>query len=397
MHFCPIYIRLSLPILSLQATTEKHKADGSTFMTSNILKENQRLRQQMQDLLHQAKKNEGKKQRFDKLELRLIGAESFAELFSLLINDYRSIFKLECISLALTDQKNELESLIKNTAPASNQYRELIFIPEPEVLKQLFPSPLGPLLGPYQTQQHHILFPECSPKLASVALLPLKRREVMIGSLNLGSFLPTRYTDDGHTDFLAHLGSVVSMCLENTLNHERLKRVALTDPLTGIFNRRFFDRRIADEVSRTHRYGQPLTCLFFDLDRFKNINDQLGHQTGDQVLQKVAGIINSHLRRSDIFARYGGEEFVVLLPHTIGNDGREIAERIRKNIAGHNFELPDGNINKITISIGVATLLPGMSGKEETAGPEQLIKTADQALLQAKENGRNRVICAGDI
>ncbi|NIA19104.1 MAG: DUF484 family protein [Xanthomonadaceae bacterium] len=377
--------------------TEKHKADGSTVMTSNILKENQRLRQQMKDLLHQAKKNEGKKQRFDKLEFRLIGAESFAELFSLLIDKYRSIFKLDCISLALIDQKNELESLIKNTEPPSIQYSELIFLPEPEVLKQLFPSPLGPLLGPYQNQQHHLLFPEYSPKPASIALLPLKRREVMIGSLNLGSFRPRRYTDEGHADFLTHLGSVVSMCLENTLNHERLKRVALTDPLTGIFNRRFLDRRIADEVSRTHRYGQPLTCLFFDLDRFKNINDQLGHQTGDQVLQKIAVIINSHLRRSDIFARYGGEEFVVLLPHTTCSDGREIAERIRKNIAGHDFELPGRSINNITISIGVATLLPGLSGKEGTAGPEQLIKTADQALLQAKENGRNQVVCAGDI
>ncbi len=351
----------------------------------------------MQELLHQAKKNEEKKQRFDKLELHLIGAESFAELFSLLINDYRSIFKLDCISLALIDQKNDLEPLIKNTAPSSIQYKELIFLPEPEIFKQLFPTPLGPLLGPYQNRQHHILFPGCSPKLASVALLPLKRREVMIGSLNLGSFLPTRYTDKGHADFLTHLGSVVSMCLENTLNHERLKRVALTDPLTGIFNRRFFDRRIADEVSRTHRYGQPLTCLFFDLDRFKNINDRLGHQIGDQVLQKIADIINSHLRRSDIFARYGGEEFVVLLPHTNSSDGREIAERIRKNIAGDNFELPDSNINKITISIGVATLLPETSEREGRNGPAQLIKTADQALLQAKENGRNRVVCAGNL
>ncbi|MEA2108151.1 MAG: sensor domain-containing diguanylate cyclase [Pseudomonadota bacterium] len=366
-------------------------------MTSNILKENQRLRQQMQNLLQQANKNEEKKQRFDKLELRLIGAESFAELFSLLINDYRSIFKLDCISLALTDQKNELQLLIRNVEPPGSNYRELIFLPDPEIIKQLFPTPMGPLLGPYQDQQHHILFPGYSQKPASVALLPLKRREVMIGSLNLGSFLPTRYTDDGHTDFLTHLGSVVSMCLENTLNHERLKRVALTDPLTGIFNRRFFDRRIADEVSRTHRYGQPLTCLFFDLDHFKNINDQLGHQTGDQVLQKIAGIINSHLRRSDIFARYGGEEFVVLLPHTTCSAGREIAERIRKNIAGHNFELPDRKINKITISIGVAALLPEMSGKKGTTGPEQLIKTADQALLQAKENGRNQVVCAGNL
>ena len=88
---------------------------------------------------------------------------------------------------------------------------------------------------------------------------------------------------------------------------------------------------------------------------------------------------------------------MVLLPHTTCSNGREIAERIRKNIAGHNFELPDGNIYKITISIGVVTLLPGMSGKKKTTDPEQLIKTADQALLQAKEDGRNRVICAGNL
>ena len=377
-------------------TINKHKADGSITMTSDILRENQRLRRQMQELLQQAKKNEDKKRRFDDLELRLIGAESFPELFSLLINDYRSVFKLECISLALTDQEHELEILIKNIKPPLEHYDKIIFFHETNILQQLFSDLSEPILGPYQHQRHHLLFPGYAPEPTSVALLPLKRRGMMIGSLNLGSRQPKRYTDDGHTDFLSHLGSVVSMCLENTLNHERLKRVALTDPLTGIFNRRFFDRRIRDEVSRTHRYGQPLTCLFFDLDHFKNVNDRFGHQTGDQVLQKVTAIINFHLRQSDIFARYGGEEFVVLLPHTLSADGREIAERIRKNIAEQDFELSDTNV-KVTISIGIATLLPGISGKKEGNDAERLIRSADQALLQAKKNGRNQVVCGGNI
>ena len=368
-----------------------------TAGTDSLLEENQRLRQQMRDLLNQAKKNEEKKRRFDQLELRLIGAESFAEFFSLLSHDYRSIFKLEYLSLALIDPRQELKALITDTDSPASKYQDLIFLPHPQSLATLFPVPPAPRLGVYQPSQHCHLFPECSPEPASVALLPLKRRESMIGSLNLGSTQPERYANDGRADFLSHLCSVVSMCLENTLNHERLKKVALTDPLTGVFNRGFFDRRIKDEVSRSHRYGQPLTCLFFDLDHFKNINDRWGHQVGDRILRDVADIINSHLRRSDIFARYGGEEFVVLLPHTGSSAGRDIAERIRKNIAGHDFELADSQASQVTISIGVATLLPVVAERRGKIIPEQLIRAADQALLEAKENGRNQVVCAGNI
>ncbi len=364
---------------------------------SLLLEENERLRGQMRELLRQAKENEGKKRRFDQLELQLIGAESFAELFSLLSHDYRSTFKLEYLSLALIDPRQELETLITSTDSPAKKYQGLIFLPHPQKLTTLFPFPPVPWLGAYQPRQHYYLFPGCSPEPASIALLPLKRRENMIGSLNLGSTQPERYANDGHVDFLSHLCSVVSMCLENTLNHERLKKVALTDPLTGIFNRGFFDRRVKDEVSRTHRYGQPLTCLFCDLDHFKNINDQWGHQAGDRVLREIAGIINTHLRRSDIFARYGGEEFVVLLPHTDSSAGREIAERIRKNIAGHDFKLAGSQAIRVTISIGVATLRSETAERERPAAPEQLIRAADQALLEAKENGRNQVVGAGNI
>jgi len=163
----------------------------------------------------------------------------------------------------------------------------------------------------------------------------------------------------------------------------RVEHLAITDPLTKLFNRRRFETALENEFKRTMRYGSPNSCLMIDIDHFKEINDEYGHHTGDVVLKETADIIKSCVREIDTVARWGGEEFIVLLPETKKEEASVVAVRILKVIAGHHFSLIT---KKLTISIGVAGV---PDPTIDTA--EKLIQTADLALYEAKSKGRNRI------
>ncbi|MFQ5760544.1 MAG: diguanylate cyclase [Acidiferrobacterales bacterium] len=175
-----------------------------------------------------------------------------------------------------------------------------------------------------------------------------------------------------------------NQALENL--NEAFKAMAIRDDLTGLFNRRYFDEAIASEVVRATRYNRDLTLIFLDVDHFKNFNDEFGHQLGDTALKKISAILKELVRETDIATRYGGEEFIVILPETSKEDARAVAEKIRETIAGTTIE---GAPKKVTISAGVATL--GQDGNNTA----ELIGRADQAVYQAKRDGRDRVCVAG--
>jgi diguanylate cyclase (GGDEF)-like protein len=174
-------------------------------------------------------------------------------------------------------------------------------------------------------------------------------------------------------------------------SEELYRQLAITDPLTGIYNRRHFFQLAISELQRSQRYSRPLAVIMMDVDYFKRINDCYGHAVGDQVLQELATLIRRDLRVIDIFARYGGEEFIVLLPETDLRSVSATAERLRGKIAGAPLSIEQCQI-KITISLGATSFSPtkGLhSGKLETI--DALIDLADKALYEAKEAGRNRV------
>jgi diguanylate cyclase (GGDEF)-like protein len=169
---------------------------------------------------------------------------------------------------------------------------------------------------------------------------------------------------------------------------ERLQGLSATDGLTAIANRRTFDERLAIEVARANRYGTPLSLVMIDLDHFKELNDRFGHQVGDEVLKRVAGLIDREKRLGDVVARYGGEEFAAILPHTEPASAVVWAERARQMIASTEVT-SDGGVFTVTASFGVVGAAPGR------ADPPALIEEADQALYLAKKRGRNRVVAAG--
>ena len=170
-------------------------------------------------------------------------------------------------------------------------------------------------------------------------------------------------------------------------NLDRSLEAAVTDPLTGLHNRRYMTSQLGALVARAAKDGQPVSALVLDIDHFKKINDSFGHDAGDEVLREFAVRLASNVRAVDLPCRHGGEEFVVIMPETTIEAAHRIAERIRLHVAGTPFRVSNGRqILTVTISIGVAAT----SGDGET--PSRLIKRADEALYEAKASGRNKVI-----
>ncbi len=227
-----------------------------------------------------------------------------------------------------------------------------------------------------------------------MALVPLTLRGELLGALNQGSVQTGHFSAEKDTELLQHLANVTAMCIDNVLSHEELRRDGFTDSLTKVANRRFFDRRLGDEIDRCRRDGTVLSCMLVDADHFKQINDQHGHRAGDRVLVGIAGCLAAGMRASDVVARYGGEEFVCLLPHTTLAEATALAERLRTAIDGLSFSAEGADKITATVSIGVASLQPERNDGDRAILAESLLEQADAALYGAKDAGRNRIVSA---
>lgn len=324
--------------------------------TQDIRSENRELRRQLQALISHARQNEQILRRQQELELRIIGVGGLKDLLNEVLASYRRSSELDAVTLSLVDPEYEIHRMLQDMGSNPAEIPDLLFFEDNCDLAQLFGTQLLPLVGPYHSERHQFLFPSLGDAVQSVAILPLVRRQELIGTLNLGSFDKGRFVSGMATDFIERMGGIVAISLENVVNGERLKHFGLTDALTGVYNRRYFEQRLYDEVVRVKRHSQGLSCLFLDIDHFKRINDTFGHQAGDVALREVAERIRRCLRSCDVLVRYGGEEFAVLLVETSEEGAKISAERIRTGVAGKSFQLPDGTELPITLSVGVATL-----------------------------------------
>ena len=173
-------------------------------------------------------------------------------------------------------------------------------------------------------------------------------------------------------------------------NQEQLLNETITDALTGLYNFRYFQSYLKNEIKRAARYGHPFALLIADIDFFKNFNDQNGHQMGNVILKQVAGILKECLREDSFIGRYGGEEFVIILPETDAQGARSAAEHLRKTIEQSVFPGEDKHPSgRLTVSVG------GACFPSDSHVAAQLIEKADRALYAAKRSGRNRAVwCA---
>ena len=183
--------------------------------------------------------------------------------------------------------------------------------------------------------------------------------------------------------FLSDISNIVSLSIANAVYYEKIETLAVKDSLTGLFVRYRFDERVEEEFSRSKVSGSPLSLVMFDIDHFKQVNDKWGHPVGDVVLRAVSKTIMDQTRETDFCARYGGEEIAVLMPLTGISNCHRIAERIRKKIEEE--KIGDQKI-AVTISGGITTVNPDMKTVHD------FIESADRALYQAKNDGRNRLV-----
>jgi diguanylate cyclase (GGDEF)-like protein len=357
---------------------------------ADVKSENRALRRQLRDFTAEARHNEILLRRSLDRELKLLGTESLGELLSALSDGLRVSFGLAAASLLLVDEDHRLRHLLRQADLSPSMFPQVLFVDRPEELGPVVASLRRPRLGAFQERLHRALFPG-QEGLRSVALLPLLRNR-LLGSINLGSDDPGRYTHRHASDFLHRLGVIGALCLENAANREQLVISGHTDPLTGLKNRRYLEMRLREELATARRYHQPLSCLFIDADHFKSVNDRFGHDTGDQALQALGACLESQLRASDVAVRYGGEEFAVLLPRTGGDDALLLAERIRAEVSELELAADSGEAVRLSVSIGVNTVRLAPAAQEVEAFGELLLGGADGALYRAKREGRNRVV-----
>jgi two-component system cell cycle response regulator len=350
------------------------------------------LKEKYSELLEGARRNETILRKFQNFEIQLMDSESLEEFLDQVICHSKEIFNWDYVTLVLVDSDYEIQRLFEQSDHEITDNPNLFFIHENSCLTRIYQGLLSPLLTRYQLETHAILFPDADTQPASIALLPLLHKGRLIGSYNIGSNDKDRFDENAGADFLKHLAAVIAVCLDNNLAREHLKYLGLIDNLTGVNNRRYFDQRLTEEISRIRRSGNPSSCLFIDADHFKNINDTYGHQTGDQVLRYIAQVIREQVRQIDVVARYGGEEFTVILLQTASEKAMEIAERIRQMIAARPYEDENENEISLTVSIGISTL----SAEEIQHAAEaanRFVEQADQALYIAKNSGRNKTLC----
>jgi two-component system cell cycle response regulator len=358
----------------------------------HLAAENEALRARIGYVMEQAQRNHEIMSRHQAFDLEIVGAANFPQLVGTIFRLLPVISDLDIVTLSLVDTDADIYTVMHKLGVDFEAFPHLLFVEHAVELGYALGE--RPRLGAYSRAEHGAMFPQPPEGLNSVALVPLLRNKRLIGSLNLGSTDLQRFTTALGTDFVEHMASIIAICLENVISNEMLKYIGLTDPLTGIYNRRYIDRRLVEEIARAQRQNYRISFMFIDVDHFKQVNDKVGHQAGDDVLREVAARIKMELRVSDALARFGGEEFVVLLINAELPAAAMVADRIRAGVADKPFDLAGGQCLNVSVSIGVAVLDNYARDHAIEGVAQQLVASADAALYQAKEAGRNRVVTA---
>ena len=352
--------------------------------------ENAALRKRLQELTAEAANNENILKRTQERELTLLRADNLAQLLHAMVDGLRDSYLLDAVSVVLLDPQHEIRHLLVAGGDRPEEFKQILFVDSLVGLAPQLAALHRPWLGPYVGADHHLLFPG-HRQLRSTALMPLPRKEMVTGALCFGSCDATRFTRHHGTDFLAHLGAVAAVCIENAVNRARLLRAGITDFLTGWHNRRYLQQRLKEELARAQRRGSTIACLMIDIDRFKSINDGYGHLAGDVALKDIAQRVEAQIRNMDTAARFGGDELAILLPEANAAEAARLGERIREVIAGAPFAITAQVERTLTVSVGVASVAPGRHDADLKAMADRLLADADAALYRAKALGRNRV------
>jgi diguanylate cyclase (GGDEF)-like protein len=217
--------------------------------------------------------------------------------------------------------------------------------------------------------------------------VPIKINDRIAGVLNVSDKFKGNVFDKDDVSLIESFIANVAIAIERSLLYkqtEKLLKLSITDPLTGIYNRRYLNRRLSEEITRFNRYKHHFSFMMLDLDKFKEYNDTFGHVAGDNLIKNLANVMEKSLRTIDIAARFGGDEFVAIFPQTPKVDAIQISNRLKehieKSLSEYNREMP------LTLSVGLATF------PDDASSIMELIEKTDQALYLAKKGGGDRVV-----
>jgi two-component system, cell cycle response regulator len=354
------------------------------------------LQVRLSSLTESVARNEALLRKTQERELELLRATSLTQLFDRLITGLATSYQLDGVYLMLHDPQHEIRHLLSGDGLAEEQLKGVRFVDALVTIAPQLNHLERPWLGPFHKADHELLV-QGGTRPGSLALIPLRRHEQLDGVLVFASTDPLRFTADLASDFLAHLGVVAAICIENAVNRARLLRSGLTDFLTGFHNRRYLHARLREELARAQRAHQSLACLMIDIDHFKRINDQHGHLAGDAVLREVAHRVDAEMRISDTGARFGGDEFAIVLSEASVLDAEKVAGRVLQAVRSQPVAIGKSATETVTLSIGVAAATPGESTRDYKVLAERLISEADAALYRAKSAGRNRIATSPNL
>jgi diguanylate cyclase (GGDEF)-like protein len=357
----------------------------------DLEQENRLLKVRLAQLTEEVSRNDSLLRKTQERELELLRAPNLSLLFERLIVGLRTSYGLDEVALILHDPQHEIRHLLSGDAANPIEPPGVCFVDALVTVAPQLANLDRPWLGPYRKADHELLVPGLAPP-GSLALIPLRRSDQLDGVLVFSSSDPIRFTQELASDFLAHLGLVAAICVENGVNRARLLRSGFTDFLTGFHNRRYLHARLREELARAQRSRKTIVCLMIDVDHFKRINDQYGHLAGDAVLREVAHRIDAEMRISDTGARFGGDEFALVLSPASVEEGEKVAARVLHAVRNLPIAIAGAPAPEtITLSIGVAAAHPGPGTRDYKVLAERLIAEADAALYRAKSAGRNRI------
>jgi diguanylate cyclase (GGDEF)-like protein len=316
----------------------------------------------------------------------LIDAAEPSQLYESILAQSADLLNAERGSLWLFDEtSNELIMKAARGIPAGAH--EIANIPAGEGIAGSVLSRGQPLLSTIDALGRESL-PERQYKTTSFISYPIAIGARKIGVLNVADKRGGDLYDQDDLVLIDLVAPQIALALERAVWQHRANQfqlMSITDPLTGLHNRRYLEARLSEELNRSKRYDVPLSFMMIDIDDFKLYNDRNGHQAGDRALEITAQCLRSTLRKADVASRYGGEEFSILLPQTSLNEAGMIADRLRRTIMNARF--PHGEtqpLGSVTVSIGLSSLSSSLDSVEA------IIRAADRALYHAKSHGRNR-------
>ncbi len=345
---------------------------------------------QAQELLRELKRAVDELQAFNDIGRTLTSTLDVGEVLRLIMQKVSDLVRPGNWSLLLVDES------------AGDLYFEVAVGPGADAVRGLRVAPGEGIAGWVAREGQPVLLddaradPRYSPRLdfaadrgsGSVVAVPLRSKGRILGVMELVSAQgrPPFGPEDLQT--LSSIADYASIAIENARNFERIRELTLIDDHTGLFNARHLYHSLEAEVARARRFGRNFSLIFFDLDRFKLVNDRHGHQAGSAVLKEVGGVLRGALRAMDVPVRYGGDEFVVLLPEADRGQAYAVAERLRRSINGTEFLHDRGLDVRITASFGIATY------PEDGTTSEELLRLADTAMYRVKETTRDGIAAA---